>query len=53
MPVTKVGMAANIVLHDGSHRGLNADRGPSVAAAATLLARYSATHKFVTVDEWT
>ncbi len=46
------GMAANIVLHDGGHLGLNADRGPSVAAAATLLARYFATHKFVTVDEW-
>ena len=46
-------VAANIVLHDGSHQGLNADRGPSVAAAATLLARYSATHRFVTVDAWT
>ena len=46
------GMAANIVLHDGSHLGLNADRGPSIAAAATLLARYAATHKFVTADAW-
>jgi len=46
------GMAANIVLHDGGHLGLNADRGPSVAAAAKLLARYSATHRFVTVDAW-
>jgi peptidoglycan/xylan/chitin deacetylase (PgdA/CDA1 family) len=48
----QAGVAANIVLHDGGHLSLNADRGPSVAAAATLLARYAATHKFVTVDEW-
>lgn len=46
------GFAANIVLHDGSHRGLNADRGPSFNAAAQLLARYSGTHKFVTLDAW-
>jgi peptidoglycan/xylan/chitin deacetylase (PgdA/CDA1 family) len=44
------GMAANIVLHDGGHLGLNADRGPSIAAAGKLLARYAATHRFVTVD---
>ena len=47
------GTAANIVLHDGGHLGLNADRGPSVAAAAKLLPRYAATHRFVTVDAWT
>ncbi len=46
------GRAANIVLHDGSHHGLNADRGPSIAATEHLLARFSATHKFVTVDAW-
>ena len=46
------GCAANIVLHDGSHRSLNADRGPSVTAAAQLLDRYGATHKFVTLDAW-
>jgi peptidoglycan-N-acetylglucosamine deacetylase len=46
------GRASNIVLHDGSHLGLNADRGPSVAAAERLLSRYSKTHKFVTVDGW-
>jgi hypothetical protein len=46
------GRAANIVLHDGSHHGLNADRGPSVAAAEQLLARFAGTIKFVTVDAW-
>ena len=46
------GSATNIVLHDGSHRGLNADRGPSVSAAQHLLARYAKTHTFVTLDEW-
>lgn len=46
------GWAANIVLHDGSHRGLGADRGPSVAAAGQLLARYKSGHRFVRLDEW-
>jgi peptidoglycan/xylan/chitin deacetylase (PgdA/CDA1 family) len=46
------GQAANIVLHDGNHLGLGADRGPSVAAAERLLARYARIHRFVTVDEW-
>ncbi len=46
------GFASNIVLHDGSHRGQNADRGPSVNAAAQLLGRYASTHKFVTLDAW-
>jgi peptidoglycan-N-acetylglucosamine deacetylase len=44
--------AANIVLHDGSHHGLNADRRASVEATKRLLARFSGTHKFVTVDAW-
>jgi peptidoglycan-N-acetylglucosamine deacetylase len=46
------GQASNIVLHDGSHHGLNADRGPSLAAARQLLEHHAATHKFVTVDAW-
>jgi peptidoglycan/xylan/chitin deacetylase (PgdA/CDA1 family) len=46
------GYASNIVLHDGSHRGRNADRGPSVTAAEQLLVRYDRTHKFVTLDAW-
>lgn len=46
------GYASNIVLHDGNHRGLNADRGPSVTAAAQLLDRYAKTHSFVMLDAW-
>lgn len=44
--------AANIVLHDGSHLDPAANRGPSVTAAGQLLARYAATHRFVTLDAW-
>lgn len=50
--IQRRGYAANIVLHDGSHHGLNADRNPSVAAAAQLLERYTPTHKFVTLEAW-
>jgi peptidoglycan/xylan/chitin deacetylase (PgdA/CDA1 family) len=46
------GLAANIVLHDGSHSNPAADRAPSVAAAAQLIARYQPTHQFVTLDAW-
>jgi peptidoglycan/xylan/chitin deacetylase (PgdA/CDA1 family) len=46
------GRAANIVLHDGGQRALGADRGPSVAAAEALVARYKQTHRFVTLDAW-
>ena len=46
------GSASNIVLHDGGHRGLGANRGPSVHGAQRLLERYTATHKFVTLDAW-
>ena len=46
------GRAANIVLHDGGHRGLGANRNPSVNAAAQLIARYKPTHRFVTLDAW-
>ena len=46
------GRATNIVLHDGGHRGLGANRNPSINAAAQLLARYKATHRFVTLDVW-
>lgn len=48
----QAGSASNIVLHDGSHRGLGANRGPSVGAVAQLLAHYGATHRFVTLDTW-
>jgi len=48
----KRGRAANIVLHDGGHLEQGIDRGPSVAAAGMLVARYGATHRFVRVDAW-
>jgi peptidoglycan/xylan/chitin deacetylase (PgdA/CDA1 family) len=44
------GWAANIVLHDGNHLDPAANRGPSVAAVEKLLARYAASHRFVTLD---
>ncbi|MGH9589130.1 MAG: polysaccharide deacetylase family protein [Terracidiphilus sp.] len=46
------GFAANIVLHDGNHRQVRGDRGPSIAAAALLLRKYRGTHRFVTIDNW-
>jgi len=46
------GWATNIVLHDGGHLELGANRGPSVAAAGQLLRRYKPTHSFVTLDAW-
>jgi peptidoglycan/xylan/chitin deacetylase (PgdA/CDA1 family) len=46
------GSAANIVLHDGNHRELGADRNASVAAAGLLLKRYAASHRFVRLDAW-
>jgi peptidoglycan/xylan/chitin deacetylase (PgdA/CDA1 family) len=46
------GLATNIVLHDGNHLDPAANRGPSVAAAGQLLARYKETRRFVTLDAW-
>jgi peptidoglycan/xylan/chitin deacetylase (PgdA/CDA1 family) len=46
------GRAANIVLHDGGHRDVAANRAPSVTAAGLLLERYAKSHRFVTVDAW-
>lgn len=46
------GYASNIVLHDGNHRSLGADRGPSIAATDQLLERYDRSHTFVTLDAW-
>jgi prepilin-type processing-associated H-X9-DG protein len=46
------GRAANIVFHDGNHQNPAADRAPSIAAAAQLIAHYQPTHEFVTVDAW-
>lgn len=46
------GRASNIVLHDGGHRGLGADRGASVEAAGRLMERLKETHRFVTLEAW-
>jgi len=46
------GRAANIVLHDGSHRDPDANREPSITAAAQLIAAFKAAHRFVTLDSW-
>jgi peptidoglycan/xylan/chitin deacetylase (PgdA/CDA1 family) len=45
--------AAIIVLHDGNHLDPVANRAPSLAAAAQLLAHYKPTHQFVSLDSWT
>jgi peptidoglycan/xylan/chitin deacetylase (PgdA/CDA1 family) len=46
------GYATNLVLHDGSHRTPEADRSRSIAATETLLAHYTPTRRFVTLDTW-
>jgi peptidoglycan-N-acetylglucosamine deacetylase len=46
------GRAANIVLHDGNHSHLGADRSASITAAGQLLAHYKPTHRFVTLEAW-
>ncbi len=46
------GWASNIVLHDGGHRGLGANRGPSVRAVGQLIERYRATRTFVALGAW-
>jgi len=46
------GRAANVVLHDGSHRQLGTNREPSVRAAGMLLERFAKSQRFVTVDAW-
>jgi peptidoglycan/xylan/chitin deacetylase (PgdA/CDA1 family) len=46
------GWATNLVLHDGGHLQIGANRNPSVTAAGQLLAKYKPTHHFVTLDAW-
>jgi peptidoglycan-N-acetylglucosamine deacetylase len=50
--LTRNGYAVNIVLHDGGHRALGANREPSVNAARELIEKYKLTHRFVTLEEW-
>lgn len=40
-----------VLLHDGSHKSFGENRGPTVEATRTLLAKYSAGKKFVSVPE--
>jgi peptidoglycan/xylan/chitin deacetylase (PgdA/CDA1 family) len=40
-----------ILLHDGGHTGLGADRSRSVEATERIIRRYKATHRFCRVDE--
>jgi peptidoglycan/xylan/chitin deacetylase (PgdA/CDA1 family) len=46
------GLATTIVLHDGNHLDPAANRAPSTAAAAQLIAHYNPTHQFVSLDAW-
>jgi peptidoglycan/xylan/chitin deacetylase (PgdA/CDA1 family) len=48
----RLGWATNIVLHDGGHIELGANRGPSVGAAGQIISRFKHTHCFVTLDAW-
>ena len=50
--LTRRGRAVNIVLHDGNHRERRGNRGPSVAAAAMLAARFEGSYSFVALDAW-
>jgi hypothetical protein len=46
------GWSTTIVLHDGRHKALGANRGPSVSAAGQLIVHYKTNHRFVRVDAW-
>jgi peptidoglycan/xylan/chitin deacetylase (PgdA/CDA1 family) len=48
----KRGKATNLLLHDGGHLTLQANREASVAAAGLLARRFNSSHRFVTVDAW-
>jgi len=44
------GRSATIVLHDGSHHALGADRGPSITTAENIIRHYTGVRRFVTPD---
>jgi len=46
------GYATNLVLHDGGHRTLEADRSHTVVATGALLSGFGPKRRFVTLDEW-
>jgi len=49
---SKRGKATNLLLHDGGHLTLEANRAATVAAAGLLAGRFGASRRFVTVDAW-
>jgi peptidoglycan-N-acetylglucosamine deacetylase len=46
------GQATNLVLHDGGHLTLDADRSRTVAATSQIAAQYARTSRFVRLDSW-
>ena len=46
------GVASNLLLHDGSHKGQGWDRNPTLAAVKRVLDAQSEASQFVTVDAW-
>jgi peptidoglycan-N-acetylglucosamine deacetylase len=44
--------ATNLLLHDGGHLTLEANREASVSAAGLLAERFGDSHRFVTVADW-
>ncbi|MFP5229802.1 MAG: polysaccharide deacetylase family protein [Acidobacteriota bacterium] len=49
----KRGKGSNLLLHDGGHLAIGADRSHSVEATETILDRYAPTTvRYVTVDAW-
>ncbi|WP_263358751.1 polysaccharide deacetylase family protein [Acidicapsa ligni] len=46
------GYATNLVLHDGGHLSLEADRSRTVVAAGVLIRSYQSERRFVRVDAW-
>lgn len=46
------GVASNLLLHDGSHKGLGWNRNPTLAAVDRVLQAQAKLSKFVTVNAW-
>jgi peptidoglycan/xylan/chitin deacetylase (PgdA/CDA1 family) len=46
------GVGSNLLLHDGSHKGLGWDRNPTLAAVDRVLQAQGKLSQFVTVDAW-
>lgn len=45
-------MASNVLLHDGSHKGLAADRNATLGAVERVLHAHKSNARFVTINEW-